>query len=319
MTIDRAVRIVWLLSLTVVLGACGAGAGTDSSGGDDGGQSVPRPDSTNGPAGSEVALEQAVTAAFEAFVTADDASWFAHLSNTCQTDLGFAAVASHLDGRRFAVDLANIDLGALRPGAVSIAGFDGQSASVSLAVEGTDESFRESISHPWIFEVDTWRMADCSDITPSANDLSTAGASPDTPIEHGFIADLEGWLITLSWMNLDDEATVLELGGVAAAPGNHLVTANVSMTYNGADTGLTYGEALSFAVVSGGAGESTYDVSCEVADYSMSGNASVPLQPGESTHGIICREVPEDALADLLLRVTHAGTGGQRWFTLSKG
>ncbi len=266
-----------------------------------------------GGVGTEADLENAAIAAFEAFRSADDAAWFDLLTVDCRTDLGFPAVESFLDGRRFSIDLANIDLSGLEPGDVTITSFEGDSATVTLEVVGTAEPFRESVPAEWVYE-DGWRMAECADIRPSSNDLSAEGTSPDDPIDYGFIADLDGWLINVTFATADDEEIIVELGGDPAASGNRLATVGIGLTYTGPESSIRYGDVLEFALVDGSTEYGT-DASCETEQYGTLTEGAEDLAPGDSAVGIICRAVPEDA-GELLLRVRHLGTGGERFLAM---
>ena len=309
-----------LLTLALVLAACG-GDGADS---DVGPETTAEVDSasqeTSGGSstGTEADLEQAAIDAFATFQAADDQAYYDTFSRECREDLGFPAIESYLDGRRFNIDLGGIDLSALSVGEVTIDGFDGSSADVSLEIQGTTEQFREGIPTRWVHEEGAWRLADCSDVRPAANDLSAEGTDPDAALEYGFIAEVEGWLINQTWANLDDEEIVVEFGGDPAPEGSRLVTTGVGLTYIGPESSIQLNDELAFALVSGSTvyGE---EASCETEEYGTAPVAAEPIAPGASlAPAVVCRVVPEGDLEGLLLRVTHVPTGGERWFRMDQ-
>lgn len=314
-------RGVLILSVALVLAACGGG---DADAGGDGGGSEATTtvkddlggSGGGGGSGTEADLETATVAAFEAFQAGDDQTYFDTFSRQCREELGFVAIESYLDGRRFNIDLGGIDLRMLSAGAVTIDGFDGSSARVAVAIEGTDEPFRESIPTLWVYEEGAWRIGDCSGIEASANDLSVVGASPDTAAEYGMVTDLSGWLINQTWVILDDEEVVVEFGGDPAPSGSTLVTTGVGLTYTGPESTVELRDELEFALVNGSnvLGD---EVSCETDGYGTEPVAAEPIAPGISlAPAVVCRVVPESELDGLLLRVTHIPTGGERWFRM---
>lgn len=311
-------RIVILVGVALVVSACGGG---DSS---DGGDSEPTTTvvadagdaGEDAGSGTEAELEAAAVDAFEAFQAADDQAYFDTFSRQCREDLGFAAVESYLDGRRFNIDLGGIDLGALSAGEVTIDGFDGSTASVALEVEGTTEPFRESIPTLWVYEEGAWRIGDCSGIEASPNDLSAVGAEPGSAAEFGMVTDLAGWLVNQTWVILDDEEIVVEFGGDPAPEGSRLVTTGVGLTYTGPESTIQLRDELEFALVNG---SNVYgdEASCETDDYGTEPVAAEPIAPGDSlAPAVVCRVIPESDLDGLLLRVTHLPTGGERWFRM---
>ena len=264
---------------------------------------------------TESDLEATATESFMAFVNGDHQTYFSLLSEECRDELGFFTVDSHLDGRRFNAEVAGIAVRDLSVNEVTIDSFDGSTAQVSLSIGGTTEDFRESLLHSWIVQDSEWRLADCSDIRPATNDLSVYGTTPDDALEYGFVGEVAGWILTVTWVILDDEATVIEVGGEPAAAGHQLVTANLSLTYQGADPSVTFGDELAFAMING-SNEYGTEASCETDDYGTSRDAGVELAPGDGAVPTICREVPVGDVDGLLLRVTHTASGGERWFEL---
>ncbi len=310
-------RSIWIsVVIVLMLAACGGSELDTEDGttvGDDAASQV-----SSSSTGTEAELEEAAIGAFAAFQAADDQTYYDVFSRECREDLGFPAIEAFLDGRRFNIDLADIDLGALSVGEVTIEGFDGSSADVSMEIQGTTEQFRESIPTRWVHEDGAWRIADCSEIRPSANDLSGEGVSADDALEYGFVADLEGWLISQNWANLDDEEIVVEFGGDPAPDGSRLVTTGVGLTYTGPESSIRLNDELSFALVNGSTvyGEES---SCETEEYGTAPVAADPIAPGESlAPAVVCRVVPEGDLEGLLLRVTHVPTGGERWFRMDQ-
>jgi hypothetical protein len=316
----RIILVVMTITLGLVLAACGDG-GADSDGGAGstvGDDAASEPPSESSSTGTEADLEQAAVGAFAVFQSADDQAYFDIFSRECRETLGFPAIESYLDGRRFNIDLGGIDLNTLSAGEVTIDDFDGSSADVSLEIEGTTERFRENLPTEWLYEEGAWRIADCSDIRPAANDLSAEGTDPDDALEYGFIADLEGWLINQTWANLDDEEIVVEFGGDPAPDGSRLVTTGVGLTYTGPESSIRLTDELAFALVNGSTvyGE---EASCETEGYGTAPVAAEPIVPGDSlAPAVVCRVVPESDLEGLLLRVTHVPTGGERWFRMDQ-
>ncbi len=314
-------RGVLILSVALVFTACGGG---DADDGGDGGESeatttvmadVGEAGGAGG-SGTEADLEAAAVAAFAAFQAGDDQTYFDTYSRRCREELGFVAVASYLDGRRFNIDFGGIDLRALRAGEVMIDGFDGSSAIVAVEIEGTTEPFRESIPTPWVYEEGAWRLGDCSGIEPPPNDLSAEGADPGSAAERGMVADLAGWLIYQSWVTLDDEEIIVEFGGDPAPEGSSLITTGINLTYTGAESAVRLRDQLEFAFVNG---QTVYgqDASCETDEYGTEPLAAGPIAPGDDlAPAVVCRVVPESELDGLLLRITHIPTGDERWFRM---
>jgi hypothetical protein len=310
--------------MTIVLGLGLAACGGDDADSNSGAESTVAGDaastapSDSSSTGTEADLEQAAIDAFATFQAADDQAYYDTFSRECREDLGFPAIESYLDGRRFNIDLGGIDLSALSVGEVTIIGFDGSSADVSLEIQGTTEQFREGIPTRWVHEEGAWRIADCSDVRPAANDLSAEGTDPDAALEYGFIAEVEGWLINQTWVNLDDEEVIVEFGGDPAPEGSRLVTTGVGLTYTGPESSVQLNDELEFALVNG---STVYGVeaSCETEEYGTAPVAAEPIAPGDSlAPAVVCRVIPESDLEGLLLRVTHVPTGGERWFRMDQ-
>ena len=312
-------RGVLILSVALISTAC-VGGNADAGGdvGDSEAATTVVAGQPGGAAGSgtEAELETAAVAAFEAFQVGDDQSYFDTFARQCREELGFVAIKSYLDGRRFNIDVGGIDLRSLNAGAVTIDGFDGSSASVSVEIEGTDEPFRESIPTLWVYDEGAWRIGDCTGIDAPANDLSGVGATQDNAADYGMVTDLAGWLINQTWVILDDEEVVVEFGGEPAPAGSAVVTSGVGLTYTGAESAVQLRDQLEFAFVNG---STVYgqDASCETEMYGTEPLAAAPIAPGDDlAPAVVCRVVSESDLEGLLLRITHIPTGGERWFRM---
>lgn len=300
------------LGLALVLAGCGDGGAGATDGGTDG--ELPS-DAGAGGSGTNEDLERTARDQFEAFLGADNETYFDLLSAACR-DLGFAAVAGHLDGRRFTAGLGGVDITAL---SVSDVGIDGNAstADVTLTIDGPGgDQFRETLPHRWTFEDGGWRMDDCADFQEAQGGLEGVGMDRIAPLGLGGVADVNGWLISLSFVELDAEDFVLEIGGDPAADGNQHVYAQVGITYNGAEASITVGDELAFALVSG---DQVYgeDTSCDTGDPNLFLDPTTEVGPGELVgNPLVCREIDSEHVTDLLLRVTHVPTGDEWWFDL---
>ncbi len=262
-------------------------------------------------------VAEAAQRSFEAFTARDGQAYFNFLSQRCREEFEFAAVDAHVDGRHFRAELDGVDLTKAEVTDVQVDG-GGDSAEVSLVVSGLgDAQVRESTPHRWIREGDGWYLDECDDITPAQGGLEGQGSDPDEPLELGFVADANGWLVVVTYIDLDGEALVIDLGGEPAAAGTQLATAQVNITYNGAQPTVTVGDELGFAMVSG---DTVYgpEASCEVPGTDNGFyQPDVAVGPGESLGTpIVCREVATGDIGGLVMRVTHIPTGDEFWFQL---
>lgn len=307
-----------LVAVAFVVATCGGGA----SGSDDTGPDAIQPardESATDGSGTEADLERAATDSFMAFVTNDYQAYFNSLSRECREKLEYAAVEAHLQGRRFtAAEIGGIDLSDLGVGSAEISGLSGGTGNVILEITGTDELFREGTPQNWVFEEGEWHLDECSDIGEAQGGLEGQGVDRSDPLDHGAIADVNGWLVVVTFIEPNGESLVLEMGGDVAAEGNQLFNAQLSITYNGVESSVTIGEELGFAMVNG---DTVYgdESSCELAD---SGGVfldpTIQLGPGDSpAPPTICREVAIGDVEGLLLRVTHIPTGDNFWFDLA--
>ena len=269
--------------------------------------------------GTQADLERAARDSFTAFLTGDDQGHFDLLSRECRARLGFAAVESHLVGRRSrAQDLGGIDLSAVAISSVEIAQFSGSSGEVSLVLSGTDEPFRESEARRWEHGEGGWRLADCGDIDESPNSFEGAGTDRSDPLTLGAITDIAGWMVALTHVQKDFESSMSEGEVEPAAEGNQLVSAQLLVGYNGAEPSVVIGEHLAFAIVSDSDvyGDEAACISNEYDDLFY--DPTMQATPGEDLpRPMICREVPTTDLGSLLLRATHIRTGTEYWFDLS--
>lgn len=307
-----------LVGLLVALAGCGGGdaEGTDATGAssDLGGREA----SGSGGEGTTEDLVAAATTQFEAFLTRDDEAYFDLLSKTCRDRLGFAAVAGHLDGRHFRAGLDGVDMTALSVADVIVDG-GGSTATVRLDIDGpSGDQFRETLPHAWVYEDGGWRMDDCADFREAQGGLEGVGMDRNDPLPFGGVADINGWLVALVHIAADDEAFIVETGGSPAGDGNQLFVAGVTVSYNGGDPSIVYGEELGFAMV---AGDTIYgdEVDCVGPENDLYVDPDTTVGPGESVgRPYICREVPTDRAGEILLRVTHLATGDEWWFSLNE-
>jgi hypothetical protein len=173
--------------------------------------------------------------------------------------------------------------------------------------------------HTWIFEEGGWRLDDCSHIRLSPNDLEGQGTDRNDPLGLGAVAEIGGWFVSLSHVDQDFESTMSPGEVVPAAEGNQLVSAQLLVTYNGAEPAVVIGDHMAFAIVSNSAvyGDEAGCVSNEYDDLFY--DPSMEATPGEDLpRPLICREVPSSDLGGLLLRLTHVPTGTDYWFDLAE-
>ena len=313
----RAQAAALVVAAALLAGACGGAtpAATDGSA-----VVEPTPAPGNGDSGAETALEQAARQSFSDFLSSADEGYYDALSRDCRERLGFAAVENYLIGRRTRAERgAGINLADISVSEVVIEDFTGQAAEVSLVVAGTSETFRESLPQRWVFEENAWRLADCSDIRQSSNDLTGRGTDRNAPLVRGDVVDIAGWLVALSQVDTDFESTMSPGEVVPAAEGNQLVSAQLLVTYNGAEPAVVIGDHMAFAIVSNSAmyGDEAGCVSNEYDDLFY--DPSMEATPGEDLpRALICREVPSSDLGGLLLRLTHVPTSTEYWFDLSQ-
>ena len=291
MRLSKRTKILFVLTVAALFFASCSSAGDspfDPTAGQEPGGADP---AGSGGSGSEADLETAATASFTAFITGDDQSYFNQLSQSCR-ELQFAAVQNHLAGRRFRIDGAGIERAALGVSAVDINTFDGSTADVTLTLSGTSELFVETVSRHWIFEDDGWRLDECDEITPAQGGLQGIGTDRADPLVLGSVTDIDGWLVSLTFINLDAESDVVDFGGSVAPGGARLVVAQIGLDYTGAEPLVTLGDGLAFAMASGSTvyGE---EASCET-DNDIFVDLSAQVGPGDSlAPRWVCRVVPE--------------------------
>jgi hypothetical protein len=274
-------------------------------------------DNSQGEEGNDSDLVRAATEHFEALLEDDDSVYFALLSRECREGLGMAAVESTLDSRRFRADIDGVDLSALSVADVSIEG-GGSEATVSLDIAGpSGDQFRETLPHRWVFEEGGWHMDDCSDFRESQGGLAGVGMDRDNPLALGGVADVNGWLVSLGYIDTDAEDFVVELGGGPSSDGSQYVSAQVGFDYNGAEPSITIGDELEFAMVNG---DTVYgdESACKTTETGVYFDPAVTVAPGESVaNPSVCRQVDSGQVTGLLLRVTHIPTGDQWWWRLN--
>lgn len=270
-------------------------------------------------AGTETALEAAARDSFAAFLDGDYGTYFDLLSRQCREQHGFAAVESYLAGRRSrAVDLGGVDLSAVTVSDVTVAAFTGADAQVSLVLAGTPEPFFESQPRRWIFEEGGWHLADCSDIRGSQNSLGARGTDPSEPLGLGDVVDVSGWFVSLADVQPDFESVVSEGEVVPADDGNQLVSAQMLVTYNGAEPSVIIGEHLAFDMVAAGTTVFGDEAACVSELEGLFFDSTMEAQPGANLpRPLICREVPAEVVDSLLLRLTHTPSGEEYWFELA--
>ena len=291
--------------------AVGGDVSDDDEGGD---ESAGDASGGGGATGDSADLEAAAEAMFEAFVARDDDAWFDTLSRECRESLGFTAVRSYLDGRRFRISGAGIDLSAMSVSASTVASFDGSRGEVLLLLSGADAPFREEAEQTWIFEEGGWFLDECSDIEP-ADQLAGLGADRSAPAEVGFVVDADRSLVGLLDFNPDNADIVAELGGPGPVSGGTIATARVSVTYTGAEPTVRLGEILSFAFV---AGDTVYgeETSCDGPEDGFFHPDRELTRGGSGPAFFVCREIDPGDANGLLLRVESLATGDDWWFTL---
>jgi hypothetical protein len=296
------------LVLIVLLAGCGGDA--------DGETPETEAGNSQGEEGGESDLVQAATEQFEALLEDEAGVYFALLSRECREELGMAAVEGNLVDRRSRASTDGVDLSALSVAEVSIEG-GGSEATVSLDIAGPGGAqFRETLPHRWVFEEGGWHMDDCSDFRESQGGLAGVGMDRDDPMALGGVGDVNGWLVSLTYVDTDAEDFVVEFGGRPASEGSQYVSVQVGFNYNGAEPSITVGDELEFAMVSG---ETVYggESACETTETGVYFDPTVTLTPGESTaNPSVCRQVASEDVTSLLLRVTHIPTGDQWWWRL---
>lgn len=261
-------------------------------------------------------LIQAATAQFEALLVKDVETYFELLSNACKERLGFAAVAGHLDARHFRAGLDGVDLSLLSVTDVLVDN-GGDTATVRLVVDGSSgDSVRETLPQKWVFEGDRWHMDDCADFSEAQGGLEGAGMDRNEPLPYGGVADVNGWLVALTFITPDAEDLIVETGGSPASSGNQLFAVQLNVGYNGAEPSVVYGDELAYAMVNG---DTVYgdEVDCIGPGNILYLDPATEVGPGEDV-GIpnVCREISIDHATGLMLRVTHIPTGGEWWFSL---
>lgn len=253
---------------------------------------------------------------FLAYISGDYQSYFNLLSKDCRERLEFAAVDGHLSGRRFRTEGAGLDLSAVGVSAVEVTDFSGSSAIVVLILSGTSETFEESIPNAWIYEEGGWRDDGCSNITEAQGGLEGYGTDRNDPVPYGGVADINGWLMTVSWITPDDGDLVVELGGEPAAAGNQLFNVQLNPYYNGAKPSTTLGEDLAFAMANG---STVYgdEADCGSDDPAFV-DAAIQVGPGDDIGFVLlCREVAAQDADGMLLKVTDLSSGTDYWFDLT--
>jgi hypothetical protein len=295
-------------SPTATHGATGDGSDDGDTGDGDG-------EPSGGETGTEEDLEQAAADMFVAFVEFDDQSYFNFLSRQCRERLGFASVDDHLSGRRYRIDVADIELSSLGVASVEITDFSGSSATVSLVLSGTTEAFEESIPTRWIVEEGGWRRDECANISEPQGGLEGYGTDRDEPIPYGGVADINGWLMTVSYISADDEELVVELGGEPATDGSQLFNVQINPYFNGADASTVLTDDIGFAMVSG---STVYGDEASCAGTDPAFELDIEAAPGDDVGLLfVCREVDSGDADEMLLRMTDLATGTEYWFDLS--
>ena len=310
--------IAVLVVVALVLAGCG---GSDPDTSSDDVVDVDNGEADNGSgaggSGTEADLEQAATDMFLAYTSGDHQTYFNFLSRQCRESFEFAAVDAHLDGRRFRSGQAGIDITTLGVADVDISNFSGDSASVALNLSRTTETFEESIPNAWVYEESGWHKDECSNITPAQGGLEGYGTDRNEPIPYGGVADINGWLMTVSFIQPDDEDLIVELGGEPAAEGNQLFNIQLNPAYNGAEATTVLGEDLAFAMVNG---STVYgaEADCASADPAFL-DMGIQASPGDDIGlPFLCREVAAEHAEGMLLRVTDLATGTEYWFDLAQ-
>lgn len=315
----RWIRRASCVGLVALMAACGGDAAdTDATGPTSNSETTAETAGSGGDGeGSTEDLVEAATAHFEAMLVRDDDTYFGLLSSACRGRLGFAAVAGHLDGRHFRAGLDGVDMTALSVADVIVEG-EGSTGTVLLVVDGpSGDLFREAATpHTWVFEEDGWHMDDCADFREAQGGLEGVGMDRNDPLPYGGVADVNGWLVALTYITPDAEELIVETGGSPASPGNQLFTVQLNVGYNGSEPSIVYGEELGFAMVNG---DTVYagDSDCISPQNDLYVDPATEVGPGEDV-GLpdICREVSTEHATGLLLRVTHIPTGDEWWFSL---
>lgn len=316
----------WWSVVTVVLalllascggddGGAGGGSDPDNSAADETADDAGGGDERGTAIGDSAALEASAEAMFEAFVAGDDDAWFDSLSRQCREGLGFGAVRSHLDSRRFRISAAGVDLAGMGVSASTVASFDGAQGEVLLLLSGADVPFLEEQAQTWIFEDGGWYLDECADIEPLGDDLDDLGSERSAPAALGFVVDVDGVLVTLRDVNLDNADIVAELGGSEPVAGGAIATAQVSVDHLGAEPSIVLGDRLAFSFV---AGDTVYgtESSCEGSGDGFFDPTMAIERGGSGPFFYICREIDPDDRSGLLLRIESVASGDDWWFTL---
>ena len=304
--------------LVAVLVGCGGSNGVER------GTEDSQPDrGTEDSSGSEGSAEghsddliQAATVQFEALIVKDGETYFDLMSAACRERLGFATVTGHLDARHFRAGLDGVDLSSLSVADVLVDN-GGDTATVRLVVDGpSGVNVRETLPHTWIFEGDRWHMDDCADFSEAQGGLEGVGMDRNDPLPYGGVADVNGWLVALTYITPDAGDLIVETGGSPASSGNQLFTVQLNVGYNGAEPSVVYGDELAYAMING---DTVYgdEADCIEPDNTLYLDPATEVGPGEDV-GVpnVCREISIEHATGLLLRVTHTSTGDEWWFSL---
>ena len=327
-------KAVALVAMAVAMGACGeteadqddVPAVTSEPTGmtealDTGSDGAPAGDEVEfqpeGPPGTQGDLEDAALASFTALLSHDDQAYYASLSRICRERHAFSSVENHNAWRRSQVlGIGHTDFSEVRVASVHIEDFTGHTATVTLDIQGSDEDFIEGQANEWFYDEEAWRLGTCPDVSPPAGGLEGQGTDRNDPLGYGFVADADGWLISLIDIDPESEGYLHEGGLEPAQDGYQLFSAGLGIYYNGPELSVVLGEDLDFAFVRG-SDEYGDEISCRNTEYEYVVDLGAVFIPGDDTRGVICRQLPVGEATGLLLRITNTRTGTSYWFDLS--
>lgn len=309
-------RSVVLVSaiLALLTGACG-GSSTTPGGSDPGGATAgPGATSGGGIGGSlEADLEAAAEAMFAAFKADDDSAYFAFLSAACRDQAGFGTVSERNNSRHGAINLANIDLGAIEVGNVAIDTLGESSARVSLTLTGTEGNrFLEEDPHLWIFEDGGWHWDDCAPFEAGGGGGGGVGGSgPSDPIAVGMVPTIADWYVYSTYVNPNANEFLASEGAPAPPAGTVYYLHYLQVTYNRGASSVQLADDLAFRMV---AGSTTFDGLNGCASHVGAMDMTLVAAPGEGQQGDLCQAVPAGDVGSVFVVVTEKATGTDFWF-----
>jgi hypothetical protein len=312
----QALIAIAIVGMLCVAAACSGGSGSTKA---PAGGATASPDgaATDAPAGdggtgSEADLETAARDSFQAFLEADDDTYFASLSEECRA-LGFGTVSERNSSRHGDIRRAGMDTTAIEVSSVAIDDFTGSSATVSLGLTGTQgNEFLEGLPHAWIFESSGWHWADCEPFSTAGGGGGDVGGSrPGDAIILGNVATIADWYVYLSYYLPDGNDLVAEGGNPPPPTGSVYVLPTMNFQYNGPDASSTLSDVMSIRLQSG---STVYDDPADCGPHPGALDPDIVAAPGEGGFGDVCHAVATGDVANVYVVVTDKATGTDHWF-----